>query len=93
MDKYYKLRDRVEEIQTLAERASFSISEVICDYGYAKNPDPTKAVQFSSERNNSQEARQSFEWFADYDRIFKLLEITCDYLSWIEKLTAEAIKA
>lgn len=93
MKDYYQLRDKVEEIRLLAERASFVTSELINDYSFAKEPDPAKAAAYISGCDKSIEAEQAFTWVRAYSRVFTLMEIAFDYISGIEKLAAAAVKA
>lgn len=78
------LQDRFSQIQIAANRAATVLYELINDYGFRENPSPAKALEISVDC--SIEAKQSFQWFAEYGRIYTFIEIASDYVSEIEKL-------
>lgn len=86
-----ELRSELEKNQTLAERAEFATLELISDYGFAKSPNPQKAIACISEKDSSTEAVQSFTWFAEYSRICTLIEIASDYIEAIKNLAESAV--
>lgn len=77
-------------IQEMANRASFVLNEFIVDYGFTENPNPAKALELGADA--SIEAKQSFQWFLDYNRIYTLIEIASDYVEKIEKLAEDKKK-
>lgn len=78
------LQDRLSQIQMAADRAATILYELIDDYGFIENPSPAKALEISVD--DSIEAKQSFQWFVEYDRIYTFIEIASDYVSEIKKL-------
>ena len=85
-----ELLDKLDDIKALAKCAAFATSEFITDYGFAKNPDPQKAFACSTGENSTIECMQSFRWYAEYERIFTLIEIADDYIHKILKLANAA---
>lgn len=81
-----ELLDLLGNIQSLAERAELVTSELICDYGFAKSPNPQKALAYNNGKGNTTENRQSFTWYAEYKRIYTFIEIANDYIQKIERL-------
>ncbi|MDE6021150.1 MAG: hypothetical protein K2H01_09190 [Ruminococcus sp.] len=81
-----ELLDLLGDIRSLAERAELVTLELICDYGFAKSPDPLKAIAYSNGKGNTAENRQSFTWYAEYEHIFTFIEIANDYIQKIERL-------
>ena len=79
-----KLVDKLECIQEMANRASFVLGELVCDYGFSEPPNPAKALEFNT--GASIEAKQSFQWFLDYSRIYTLIAIASDYVEKIETI-------
>lgn len=74
-------------IQEMANRVSFVLNEFIVDYDFTEPPNPAKALELSADA--SIEAKQSFQWFLDYNRIYALIEIASDYAEKIEKLAED----
>ncbi len=84
--KTIELLDRLDDIKALAKCAEIATSEFIADYGFAKKPDPKKALAYSTGESCAIESLQSFKWYSEYERIFTLIEIADDYIHKILKL-------
>jgi len=85
--KTVELLDRLDDIKALAKCAEIATSEFIADYGFAKKPDPQKALACLTGKSSTIESIQSFKWYAEYERIFMLIKIADDYIYKILKLT------
>ncbi len=83
-----KLLDRLDDIKELAKCAELATWELIADYGFATNPDPQKALDYLNGKSSTIESMQSFMWYAEYERIFTLIEIADDYIHKILKLAS-----
>lgn len=81
-----ELLDRLDDIQALAKCAEFATLEFMDDYGFAKNPDPQKALACCTGKDSTIENIQSFKWYAEYERIFTLIKIADDYIYKILEL-------
>ncbi len=85
--KTVELLDRLDDIKALAKCAEIATSEFIADYGFAKKPDPQKALACLTGKSSTIESIQSFKWYSEYERIFTLIEIADDYICKILNLT------
>ncbi len=83
-----KLLDRLDDIKELAKCAELATWELISDYGFATSPDPQKALENLTGESSTIESVQSFRWYAEYERIFTLIEIADDYIHKILKLAS-----
>lgn len=79
--KLYLRNMAIENAINKLDRADIVLQHWTQEYSYAEKPDPKAAINWLTENDRSREAKQSAEWFWDYNYIFEFIEIVFDYVT------------
>lgn len=71
--------DLLDILEMNNKKIFFLLNEWLGDYSYYEKPCPYKAINWGHDKDNSMEAKQSAQWFWEYERIFELINMTMDY--------------